>query len=136
MVFMEFTQIRDWRDGAEAEIRQGINLIEAANREVVSHFMYSSVGSAGHAHSALARMKSCFGIFPCRPSSEKRLAYSRIRHGRSLFFISAETGSHPSTRERGEQHDSGDGDFYGGREVIGCNFFVGSSGNYLPAAED
>ena len=32
--------------GAEAEIRQGINLADAANRSGVSHIVYSSVGSA------------------------------------------------------------------------------------------
>lgn len=38
--------VQNWQDGAEAEIRQGVNLLEAARRAVVSHFVYSSVGSA------------------------------------------------------------------------------------------
>ncbi|MGI9074771.1 MAG: NmrA/HSCARG family protein [Bryobacteraceae bacterium] len=32
--------------GAEAEIRQGIHLVDAAGRSAISHFVYSSVGSA------------------------------------------------------------------------------------------
>jgi uncharacterized protein YbjT (DUF2867 family) len=39
--------VQDSRAGQEAEIRQGINLAEAAERAVVDHFVYSSVGSAG-----------------------------------------------------------------------------------------
>ncbi|HEX3684536.1 MAG TPA: NmrA/HSCARG family protein [Bryobacteraceae bacterium] len=38
--------VQNSRAGAEAEIRQGINLVEAARRAVVDHFVYSSVGSA------------------------------------------------------------------------------------------
>jgi len=38
--------VQDWSGGAEAEIRQGINLVEAAEREVVDHFVYGSVASA------------------------------------------------------------------------------------------
>lgn len=38
--------VQNFRAGAEAEIRQGINLADAANRARVSHFVYSSVGSA------------------------------------------------------------------------------------------
>lgn len=38
--------VQDSRAGAETEIRQGVNLIEAARQAVVSHFVYSSVGSA------------------------------------------------------------------------------------------
>lgn len=38
--------VQDSHAGAEAEIRQGTNLIEAAAREVVDRFVYSSVGSA------------------------------------------------------------------------------------------
>jgi uncharacterized protein YbjT (DUF2867 family) len=38
--------VQDWTGGAQAEIRQGINLAEAANRSGVSHLVYSSVGSA------------------------------------------------------------------------------------------
>jgi len=38
--------VQDSRQGAEAEIRQGINLADAAKRSDVTHFVYSSVGSA------------------------------------------------------------------------------------------
>lgn len=38
--------VQDSTQGAEAEIRQGINLVDAANRSRVSHLVYSSVGSA------------------------------------------------------------------------------------------
>lgn len=38
--------VQDARQGAEGEIRQGKNLIDAANRARVSHLVYSSVGSA------------------------------------------------------------------------------------------
>lgn len=38
--------VQNWREGAESEIRQGINLADAANRSAVSHFVYSSVASA------------------------------------------------------------------------------------------
>ena len=35
-----------YESGVEAEIRQGVNLIDAAKRVRISHFIYSSVGSA------------------------------------------------------------------------------------------
>jgi uncharacterized protein YbjT (DUF2867 family) len=38
--------VQDYAGGAESEIRQGINLADAANRSGVSQFVYSSVGSA------------------------------------------------------------------------------------------
>ena len=38
--------VQDSRQGAETEIREGINLADAAKRQRVSHFVYSSVGSA------------------------------------------------------------------------------------------
>jgi uncharacterized protein YbjT (DUF2867 family) len=38
--------VQPFESGAEAEIRQGINLIDAAKRSRISHFVYSSVGSA------------------------------------------------------------------------------------------
>jgi uncharacterized protein YbjT (DUF2867 family) len=38
--------VQDWTGGADAEVRQGINLADAANRSGVSHLVYSSVGSA------------------------------------------------------------------------------------------
>jgi uncharacterized protein YbjT (DUF2867 family) len=36
-----------YQSGTEGEIRQGVNVAEAANRSRISHFVYSSVGSAG-----------------------------------------------------------------------------------------
>ena len=38
--------VQDYSKGAESEIRQGINLADAAKRARISHFVYSSVGSA------------------------------------------------------------------------------------------
>lgn len=38
--------VQDSAGGAEKEIRQGVNLADAAKRSQVSHFVYSSVGSA------------------------------------------------------------------------------------------
>lgn len=38
--------VQDWSGGAETEIRQGINLADAANRAAVSYFVYSSVAAA------------------------------------------------------------------------------------------
>ncbi|MDQ2843123.1 MAG: NmrA/HSCARG family protein [Acidobacteriota bacterium] len=38
--------VQDWTGGAEAEIQQGTNLIDAANRSGISQFVYSSVASA------------------------------------------------------------------------------------------
>ncbi len=38
--------VQNSRAGAEAEIRQGINLADAAKRSRISHFVYSSVASA------------------------------------------------------------------------------------------
>lgn len=38
--------VQDFTGGAETEIRQGVNLADAANRAAVSQFVYSSVGGA------------------------------------------------------------------------------------------
>ncbi|MGH9620152.1 MAG: NmrA/HSCARG family protein [Bryobacteraceae bacterium] len=38
--------VQDARQGAEGEMRQGKNLIDAANRAGITHFVYSSVGAA------------------------------------------------------------------------------------------
>jgi uncharacterized protein YbjT (DUF2867 family) len=35
-----------WEHGYEREIRQGVNLIEAARAEGIEHFVYASVGGA------------------------------------------------------------------------------------------
>jgi len=38
--------VQNWEEGAEAEVRQGINVADAAKRQRISHFVYSSVASA------------------------------------------------------------------------------------------
>lgn len=38
--------VQAWQGGAENEVRQGIAFAEAANRQEVAHFVYSSVGAA------------------------------------------------------------------------------------------
>ncbi len=38
--------VQAWQGGPEAEVRQGIAFAEAANRQEVGHFVYSSVGAA------------------------------------------------------------------------------------------
>jgi uncharacterized protein YbjT (DUF2867 family) len=38
--------VQDWQGGAETEIRQGIAYAEAANRQEIGHFVYSSVAAA------------------------------------------------------------------------------------------
>jgi uncharacterized protein YbjT (DUF2867 family) len=38
--------VQAWEGGVETEIRQGIAFAEAANRQDVGHFVYSSVGAA------------------------------------------------------------------------------------------
>ncbi|HEX4748873.1 MAG TPA: NmrA/HSCARG family protein [Bryobacteraceae bacterium] len=38
--------VQPWERGAETEIRQGIAFAEAANRQEIGHFVYSSVGAA------------------------------------------------------------------------------------------
>ncbi len=41
--------VQSWAEGIDAEIRQGVNLAEAASRAAVEHFVYSSVGGAERA---------------------------------------------------------------------------------------
>lgn len=38
--------VQNWQEGAESEVQQGINLADAAKQSGISHFVYSSVGSA------------------------------------------------------------------------------------------
>ncbi|MGI8961380.1 MAG: NmrA/HSCARG family protein [Bryobacteraceae bacterium] len=38
--------VQNARAGTEAEVRQGIHLVDAARRSAISHFVYNSVGSA------------------------------------------------------------------------------------------
>jgi uncharacterized protein YbjT (DUF2867 family) len=53
--------VQDWAAGTESEIRQGINLVEAARQQAVSHFVYSSVGSADK-NTGIAHFDSKFRI--------------------------------------------------------------------------
>lgn len=38
--------VQDWRGGLEIEVRHGMNLVDAAERQVLDQIVYSSVGSA------------------------------------------------------------------------------------------
>jgi uncharacterized protein YbjT (DUF2867 family) len=38
--------VQDWQGGTDAEVRQGTNVVEAAERAVVDHIVYSSVAGA------------------------------------------------------------------------------------------
>lgn len=73
--------VQDWRDGAEAEIRQGINLADAANRAGVSHLVYSSVGSADQ-NTGIPHFDSKFRI-------EEHIRSTGIRYTifRPVFFM-------------------------------------------------
>lgn len=53
--------VQNWQEGAESEVRQGINLADAANRSRISHFVYSSVGSADK-HTGIPHFDSKFRI--------------------------------------------------------------------------
>ena len=67
--------------GIEAEIRQGIALADAARRENVSHFVYSSVGSADQ-HTGVPHFDSKFQI-------EEHIRQSGLPHTiiRPVFFM-------------------------------------------------
>lgn len=73
--------VQNWQEGAEAEIRQGINLIEAAERAVVDHFVYSSVGSADQ-NTGIPHFDSKFQI-------EERIRASGVAYTilRPVFFM-------------------------------------------------
>src|SRR5947209_18170569 len=79
--------VQDWTAGAEAEIRQGINLTEAANRSGVSHLVYSSVGSADQ-NTGIPHFDSKFRI-------EEHIRSTGIRYTifRPVFFMENWFGS-------------------------------------------
>jgi uncharacterized protein YbjT (DUF2867 family) len=49
--------VQSFTDNQEEEVRQGNNLIDAANRAAISHFVYSSVGAAD-AHTGIPHFES------------------------------------------------------------------------------
>jgi uncharacterized protein YbjT (DUF2867 family) len=73
--------VQNSRAGAETEIRQGVNLVEAARRAVVSHFIYSSVGSADQ-NTGIPHFDSKFQI-------EERVRASGVPYTilRPVFFM-------------------------------------------------
>jgi uncharacterized protein YbjT (DUF2867 family) len=68
-------------NGVESEVTQGINLVEAAKRSRVSHFVYSSVGSADR--------KTGIPHFDSKAAIEERVRSSGLRHTilRPVFFM-------------------------------------------------
>jgi uncharacterized protein YbjT (DUF2867 family) len=79
--------VQDSTGGAEAEIRQGNNLIDAARQQAVSHFIYSSVGSADQ-KTGIPHFESKFQI-------EEHLRSSGLPHTifRPVFFMENWLGS-------------------------------------------
>jgi uncharacterized protein YbjT (DUF2867 family) len=79
--------VQDWTGGAEAEVRQGINLADAANRSGVSHLVYSSVGSADQ-NTGIPHFDSKFRI-------EEHIRGTGIRYTifRPVFFMENWLGS-------------------------------------------
>ena len=73
--------VQNSRAGAETEIRQGINLVEAAERAVVSQFVYSSVASA-HRNTGIPHFDSKFQI-------EQRIRITGLPYTilRPVFFM-------------------------------------------------
>src|SRR5260370_860601 len=70
-----------YESGVEAEVRQGINLIDAAKRSRITHFVYSSVGSADR-RTGLPHFESKFRI-------EEHLRSTGMRYTilRPVFFM-------------------------------------------------
>lgn len=60
-VYGVFSVQTPYPDGPEAEVRQGIALIDAAHNSEVSHFVYSSVGSADQ-HTGIPHFESKWKI--------------------------------------------------------------------------
>jgi uncharacterized protein YbjT (DUF2867 family) len=85
--------VQESRGGAEAEIRQGINLADAANRSGVSHLVYSSVGSADQ-NTGIPHFDSKFRI-------EEHLRSTGIRYTifRPVFFMENWFGSKDQIEE-------------------------------------
>lgn len=79
--------------GGEAEIRQGVNLADAANRSGVSHIVYSSVGSADQ-NTGIPHFDSKFKI-------EEHLRSTGIRYTifRPVFFMENWLGSKKQIEE-------------------------------------
>ncbi len=79
--------VQDWTGGAETEVRQGVNLVDAANREGVSHLVYSSVGAADQ-NTGLPHFESKFKV-------EEHLRNSGLPHTifRPVFFMENWFGS-------------------------------------------
>jgi uncharacterized protein YbjT (DUF2867 family) len=82
-------------DGVDSEIRQGINLIDAAKRSRISHFVYSSVGGADQ-HTGIPHFDSKFRI-------EEHLRGTGMRYTilRPVFFMENWLGMRQSI-ENGE----------------------------------
>jgi uncharacterized protein YbjT (DUF2867 family) len=70
-----------YESGVEAETRQGINLIDAAKRSRITHFVYSSVGAADR-RTGIPHFESKFRI-------EQHLRATGMRHTilRPVFFM-------------------------------------------------
>jgi uncharacterized protein YbjT (DUF2867 family) len=85
--------VQDSTGGAEAEIRQGINLADAANRSGVSHLVYSSVGSADQ-NTGIPHFDSKFRI-------EEHIRGTGIRYTifRPVFFMENWLGSKEQTEK-------------------------------------
>jgi uncharacterized protein YbjT (DUF2867 family) len=79
--------VQDWTGGAEAEVRQGNNLIDAARQQAISHFVYSSVGAADE-KTGIPHFESKFQI-------EEHLRASGLPHTifRPVFFMENWFGS-------------------------------------------
>jgi uncharacterized protein YbjT (DUF2867 family) len=79
--------VQDSTRGAQAEIRQGNNLVDAARQQAVSHFIYSSVGSADQ--------KTGIPHFDSKFQIEEHLRSSGLPHTivRPVFFMENWLGS-------------------------------------------
>ncbi len=79
--------VQDWSGGAETEVRQGNNLIDAARQQAISHFIYSSVGGADE-KTGIPHFESKFQI-------EEHLRASGLPHTifRPVFFMENWLGS-------------------------------------------
>jgi uncharacterized protein YbjT (DUF2867 family) len=73
--------LQDWTRGVETEVRQGKNLIDAANRARISHVVYSSVGAADK-HTGIPH-------FDSKAAIEEHLRASGVPYTiiRPVFFI-------------------------------------------------
>ena len=85
--------VQESRGGAETEIRQGINLADAANRSGINHLVYSSVGSADQ-NTGIPHFDSKFRI-------EEHLRSTGIRYTifRPVFFMENWLGSKEQIEE-------------------------------------